>query len=317
MKNPFPSSSLAEDLQDLQQLLKQNSEGQTSLSLKKGKTTQENDTFFLLDSSLKFLDKWQVQIPNLILLDDHEVIIGLTTVKNLELGLAERVNTLGIPKILGEFIEFGEGNIFIEQQGVKFEMPYDLVVGADGSHSAVRECLGIVTKNYGEAIGSIIYLPYPKGENLEYILPFQSGPLFLNKIIVSIGTIIATQGKELSKEIFISEVLTQGWTEEALAMSNNEGRCIDNIEILLQQSVTFSNSKKSVIILGDAAASASFLQGKGANSALEGAITAGRFFATEMTDEDYSNFDNEMQRITDRLIKDSNYLFDISTPEMQ
>ncbi len=263
---------------------------------------------FLLEPTLNFLDKWEVSIPNLIIFDGEKKT-GLTNIKELETALFQRVKAFGIPKILGEFKELRDRKAIILQQNKIVELAYDLLVGADGPHSTTRDFLDVGTKKYGQAFGSISILPFPRSEKLEFILPFKHGAIFINKIVVPIGTIFAIQGKELSKEMICAALIDLGWTEEALSLSSNKGMYMDHIEVALQQSATFSNTKESAIILGDAAASASFLRGMGANCAIEEAMIAGHLFKTELNPSDFSAFNEAMQNITDKFIEDSAFLF--------
>ncbi len=55
----------------------------------------------------------------------------------------------------------------------------------------------------------------------------------------------------------------------------------------------------------DAAASASFFEGMGANTGLKAAKIAGEFFA----DGDRKAFDRKMKEATDFMMEDSRYLF--------
>jgi flavin-dependent dehydrogenase len=63
--------------------------------------------------------------------------------------------------------------------------------------------------------------------------------------------------------------------------------------------------------VGDAAASASFFQGMGANTALQTAEIAGRFFqdVKSIDRKRYEDFERAMKEATDALIEDSKFLF--------
>jgi 2-polyprenyl-6-methoxyphenol hydroxylase-like FAD-dependent oxidoreductase len=265
---------------------------------------------FLLEPALNLLNKWKVSIPEMFVgIDDGEKI-GLTKIKNMEVGLSKRVHELGITKIFGEFTELNDGKAIIAQQNQKLELPYDLLVGADGTHSFVRDALKITSNLYGQTQGLIAIIPMlAKNESMEFISPIRCGSLFINKIIIPSAVIVSAQGDELSKEILASAAMQNGWQNEAASISSGQARFFENVEVVLQQSAEFSNREKSAILLGDAAASASFIQGLGANCALETAMIAGLFFKTEQKDSDYAAFNQAMQIATDRLTKDSAFLF--------
>ena len=86
---------------------------------------------------------------------------------------------------------------------------------------------------------------------------------------------------------------------------------IANFTVLLQQAVTFSHQQKGTILVGDAAAVASFFQGMSANTALKTASIAGEFFMKlqQQNVDAYSFFNQEMNIATDELIQDSKFLF--------
>ncbi len=265
---------------------------------------------FLMEPALNLLDKWKVSIPELMMGDESGEKVGAMKIKELENGLARRIHELEIPIFFGEFQGLQDGKVVISQQNQKLELSYDLLVGADGTHSAVRDLLNISSTLYGSAIGSIAVIPFPsENENMEFVLPFKCGIPFFTKIIIPSATLISAQAKKLSHEMVISAAIQCGWLEEASLISSHTGQYFDNIEIVLQQSDTFSDATHSVILLGDAAASASFLLGTGANCALESATIAGLFFQTKQNNSDYVDFNRSMQKITDRLIDESRFIF--------
>ena len=75
---------------------------------------------------------------------------------------------------------------------------------------------------------------------------------------------------------------------------------------------TFSHTDHSALLHRViAAASASFFQGMGANTALTGAAIAGHFLGEVQKDPEaaYDQFNQSMQEATDALIADSAFLF--------
>jgi len=77
--------------------------------------------------------------------------------------------------------------------------------------------------------------------------------------------------------------------------------------VILQQAKAFSNQEASAILVGDAAATGSFFQGMGANTAFMTAELAGQFVKSKS----YADFNQSMKATTDALIEDSRYLFDL------
>jgi 2-polyprenyl-6-methoxyphenol hydroxylase-like FAD-dependent oxidoreductase len=141
------------------------------------------------------------------------------------------------------------------------------------------------------------------------ILIIGGGPAGLAKIEVPGVTVISAQGNELSLEKLSNAALEKGWKEEADQISAGIGTFSQNFEVILLQAKSFVDSKKSALLIGDAAATASFIQGMGANTALESAEAIGLFFHTDLTENDFSLFNQKMQEITNRLLSDSLFLF--------
>jgi 2-polyprenyl-6-methoxyphenol hydroxylase-like FAD-dependent oxidoreductase len=264
---------------------------------------------FLFETALNLLNAWEVTVPNFTVGHDGEGKVGYTTIQNLESGLSQRVRELGVHRVEGEFREIRQKTAIIRRENREFALPYDLLVGADGTHSMIRKQLGIDSKFLGRAQGLIAVLPI-KNARVEFILPIRSDSLFINKVLIDPVTIISTQGKTVSKQELASHAKRQGWSEEAALILTDKARFFENVEVVLQQALQFSHREKSAILIGDAAAAASFLQGLGANTALESATVAGLLFKTERQESDYAAFDRAMQELTNKLIQDSAFLFD-------
>ena len=139
----------------------------------------------------------------------------------------------------------------------------------------------------------------------------QKGDIFVKRILSTEATIIFAQSmtqKELSLEQIASAC---GWHEEAALARAGKAKILTGIEVSLQQATTFSDSEKGAILVGDAAACASFLEGMGANTAFRTAALAGQFFSKLQKQEPqaYESFNEAMKKTTDELIEDSRYLF--------
>lgn len=278
--------------------------------VEKRKQHTREQYFFLTGLSVSMLENWNVTIKDFYLgYDDidHD-LVGISKIKDFEEGLENRVKELGIPIIRGEFKAIKNRKAIIQQNDQEIEMAYDLLVGADGEHSVVRKELGIQTRHFGKAVGLIAILD-KKNPTLNFVLPFWSTSLFINKVCIPSLTIISGQAVELSKEQLAEAALREGWSEEAGWIKEGKGIFFENISINLQQALTFSDQEKSAILIGDATAAASFLQGLGANCSLEAVKIAGHFFTTERNEQDYATYNQKLKEITDRLISESLVLF--------
>ncbi len=278
--------------------------------VEKRKAYTREQYFFLWGASLGILKQWDVNTADFYLgYDDidHE-LVGVAQIKKFERALEERVKELGIPKIVGAFKEIRNKKAVIIQNGQEIELPYDLLVGADGEHSVVREQLGIECRNLGKATGCIAVLD-KKNPTLHFVLPLWSESLFINNISIPSMTIISGQSNIINQDLLAAAAFREGWTDEASLIASGHGIFFEQIPVSLQQALTFSNAEKSAILLGDAAGTASFLQGLGANTALEAAVVAGRFFTSSHTEADYAAYNQALQELTDRLISDSAFLF--------
>lgn len=263
----------------------------------------------LLEPSLNQLNEWGVNPPELVLGQNEENKIGMIQIKNLEIALAKKAKELGILKVRGKFEELIDRHVLIcTREGVKI-IYYDLLVGADGTHSCTRKYLNIDTRLYSYGLASISFI-FKNNSEIGVIYPQKCDSLFVNKLVAPTALVLCAQGHSLSKKKLVDSILLLEWKEEAKAILANESTYFDKIEVWLQQANTFSSRDRAAIILGDAAASGSFLQGMGVNHAIETACIAGQFFRSNLYDFDYDAFNAVMQVTTDKLIQDSEYLFE-------
>ncbi|NGX47190.1 MAG: Kynurenine 3-monooxygenase [Chlamydiae bacterium] len=271
----------------------------------------------LFDSSLDLLKKWKVEIPEMrnIDLGDNKKL-GIVPINQLEECLRARVNKLGITILHGEFEGF-EGN-HPRINGIASS--YDIIVGADGTKSTTREALGIPNVIKGKAKGLVAFMRQESSGQAEEIFPdpIQINHLFCRKITIPSAGIIFLQAEdsdELGKEQLLEIAEKSNWQQEAQALRNNRAKIFENIPVTLQQAECFSDEGKRAILVGDAAASASFLQGMGANIAFKTAEHAGRFFKNFQKDRHaaFQTFNQAMKATTDELIDDSQFLFNPSS----
>jgi 2-polyprenyl-6-methoxyphenol hydroxylase-like FAD-dependent oxidoreductase len=135
--------------------------------------------------------------------------------------------------------------------------------------------------------------------------------LFFRRIKVPFVSITFIQTSErATKERLQAAVKEFGWEKEAQLIEESEV-IVENIDLFLQQAQNFSKERASALLVGDAAATASFFQGMGANTSLKTAEIAGRFFSKRSQNEKiaYEDFNREMKEVTDALIEDSRFLF--------
>ncbi len=288
--------------------------------IEKRKNYSRNQVLFLEDASIKLLDKWKVVVPQMTVIEmgDGEKI-GFTLIKNLEEALDYRIKLMGIKKVQGEFIDFQKGESAVQVQTKNNERVnffYDILVGADGSHSSVRSKLGIDLNVYGigDAVWSRVAIKDEK-QMAAILPPILIDGFFVRLIQTPAGSIIFAQSvkerTKIGKEKLEQLVRGCGFKNEAEAIACDQAVFSDTMEVRLQQAKTFSDEKKSAILVGDAAATASFFQGKGANTAFKTAVCAGGFFrmVQEKNKEAYSVFNQAMKEVTDVMIEDSRFLF--------
>lgn len=276
---------------------------------------------FLLDSTLNLFEKWGVSVPEM-----HVTDIGMgkkegfVKIKYLEQALENRAKELGIKKIQGEFMGIkGDEKILIYAQDEAHELPYDILVGADGAHSRVRDSLGIRPRCFGTAKAALAFIECEdfRGEDNEELV--KKSDLYTVRISVPSLRIIFIQtftnsfksGQRISLKKLEQTTRECGWLQEADCILQGKAETSLDIEVRLQQARAFSDEKRSAIIVGDAAASASFFLGNGVNTAFLSSALAGDFFRriSEQDEDAYLIFNQKMQEITDKLINESHYLF--------
>ncbi len=266
---------------------------------------------FLADSSIKLLKKWKVDLSpiSIITLEDG-TSWGFVVLKELEEQLARAVAHRGIPTFTGECVGISSdkksARILLENR--EFTHPYDIMVVADGCHSQTRKALGIGVDRFGTAYAQLAVIPVSH-EELEVQDAIQKEGVFIKRICTPQKSIIFAQS-EMNKGFSIEEMIRAcGWQEEVAAIDTAIVR--RDIEVVLQQATCFFDSQKEAILIGDAAACASFLEGRGANTAFLTATAAATFF-DRFQKQDPNRFDafnKEMTTLTGELIDTSRYLF--------
>ena len=283
---------------------------------KRNAYTRQN-ALFLYTVTLELLDRWGGQIPLMEELEFKGERRGFVLIKDLEESLSSLVDALGVRRIQGEFIGFSQNPfeaIIKTNEGTEF-LSYDVLVGADGMHSKTREALAINTYSFGQAIGGVSMIKATNPEKL-ITAEIKSHPeAFVKKVCVPSATIIFIQNhpsmplKELNSSEMVRLTSEIGWNEEAIKMERESLVHLENILISLQRATHFSDHKRSVILLGDAAATASFYHGTGVNFSFKTTQAARDFFENWPQDRAFEQFNQAMEVEVDKLLETSLPLF--------
>ena len=267
--------------------------------------------------NMTLLKEWNVVCEGMISCKVEGVEFGIVALSDLERGLSQRVNDLGIRVILGEYVGLLDNAIEVKSQGEKFNLSYDFLIGADGSHSSVRTDLGIPFHKFGEAKGIAAVLTLEDQEEFTWAESHLS-TMFIKKITAfSLAFVFAQNAPGLNETISLKE-LAEGarecnWEKEAQMIENGECELVfEDIGVLLQQAAHYTNKEKKAVIIGDAAATASYFEGMGLNTVLLQAPLVGKLVADlqENSKGAYSRFTTSMKKTTDNLIAGSLYLFE-------
>lgn len=278
------------------------------------------NTLFLEKAVLELFEEWNAPIPLLQELKLKGERRGFVLIKDLEEALSYRAYALGIHRIVGEFIDFAEDKraAIIQTEKGKELFPYDILVGADGTHSRVRERLKIDCPSLAEAVGtvSMISALNPPEDIIVETKPHEKA--FVKRVLIPSATVLFVQNRPgISLDLNVSEAIRiiseAGWEEDAAKMTECPILEQENIPINLQRSFAFSDLEKEVILLGDAAAVASFYQGQGANFSFKTIRIAKELFCSWPKEGSYESFNDAMQTEVEKLINISLPLFEIST----
>lgn len=276
---------------------------------------------FLLESTLDLLDKWEVVVPQLKVMDFGEEKMGVVRIKYLERGLNERIKARGIKKIRGDFLALEEGkrDALVAVEGEHTLIPYDFIIAADGAHSQVRDKAGIKCECLGRAVGVWMFVPFSDHFREIDISPIlKRENYFIRRISIPMGSIIFLQSfvgdttlfakvslKSLKKKVEACE-----WFLEAEKLETEPIIFTDNVQIAFQKAKAFSLPEKNILVLGDAAATASFFHGMGVNTSLQTAVLAGEFFQEPYHENAHARFNQKMRQLADQLINFARFLFE-------
>lgn len=275
---------------------------------------------FLCDDALRRLEGWRVVCPQMMAFSMDGTSCAIVRINDLEESLVRRVNEMGIKILRGEFKNFAdESKVMIATADGETYVTYDLLIGADGTHSSVRKALNIQVHKYGEAVGASAVLLLQSPIEKISVDTNESETLFVGRMkappsmcIVFAQSAPGTFDKILPLQ-FVQALEDANWREEAQIVQEEKMQYfMDRIRIVLQQATNFSDPSKRVILVGDSAATASFFEGMGVNTAFRTVTLAGAFIKNVQDYEAnaYTIFNEAMQVTTGELINGSLYLFE-------
>lgn len=262
---------------------------------------------FLLDHSLQLLERWGVEIPELSKIEVDGDYIGIVRIAALENALLKRAQELGVNVIQDEFIDVSpnERVIILKEAG---EMPYDILVAADGVHSHLRKTLGIELHliNQGKAGAALIPAADDASSAVDISPDIQHGNSFIKKFYFpGIHLLFIQRPYSATQDDFITLCNASGWESLAKQIAEGRTKLMLDVDVYLQRAKSFSLKERNALLVGDAAGAGTFLSGLGANYAFKTAEIVGHFF----TSHDFETFEAEISEATDFLIEGNSAYF--------
>lgn len=266
---------------------------------------------FLTPNSLDRLKIWNVDIPEIRITEiSPGTRIGFLSIRELEKGLFSRAIALGVRIRHASFLGFHPERkaIFLENDPVP--LAYDLLIGADGTHSRVRQALGIPFEQSGSGVAVAAIFSTKQNRNVDISPPVQKGRFFARRIASPGFSLVLIQSTGVFTPEEIDNVMSlSGWEEETVLLRNNQVDLGSPIPVRLGRAKRFSDPSKGTVLIGDAAAEASFFAGRGANTAIETGAIAGQYL-TLLQKGEFEGFEQAMETATDILLEKSRYLFE-------
>jgi len=249
---------------------------------------ERQQQLFLRGHALGLLEKWEVDSPELKKVEIGVKRVGFIPISALEEALLKRARELGISVIQDEFLELSKQgrSAILSKEGA---VSYDILVAADGSHSQVRQALGIEADLMGQGKAGAALLPPSLGESgsIDVSPVIQHADSFVQKFQLPGVNFIFLQGPiSATQDDFIKMCKASGWDCQAEQIAADGGLLLLDADVYLQKARRFSLNDRGALLVGDAAGTGSFFRGSGANHALETAEIAGHFFKTN----DYESF---------------------------
>lgn len=281
--------------------------------VEKRNTYSRSQPILLTSQSLMILRNWGVNIPVMQKIGTNhegELFGAASRIKHIENGLSKRCELCGVKRISGDFQGFSYGkSVCVKTADNEIEIPYDILIGADGFYSKTREALSIRMNVFGIAAGA--YLAIPQFSESKYGLKF-TGVIKDDSNILRIIrgffiTYIQLQTSTTASKELIKKMLENlGWTNEVDAIDEGYiSELVENIPISLASATTFYDLEKNALLVGDAAFSVSFLRGDGLNTSLSASKIIGRFLEEYLCDQvkAFEHFHDSMKILSDETIK--------------
>jgi 2-polyprenyl-6-methoxyphenol hydroxylase-like FAD-dependent oxidoreductase len=268
---------------------------------------ERTQRIFLFEHSLELLEKWEVESLELSKINMGEERIGIVRISALEEALLKRAQELGVFFIQEEFVGLSPQERSINL-GRGVSLSYDILVAADGTHSQVRQELGIEVDLISQGKAGAALVPCLEDElSLIDVSPdIQHGASFIKKFYFPGMHFMFLQGPfSATQEDFITLCKASGWVPQAEQIAAGKARLLLDVDVYLQKAKSFSLQNQGALLVGDAAGTGTFFRGSGANHALKTAEIAGHFFRSN----DFETFEAEMDKSTSALIEDSAFLF--------
>lgn len=273
----------------------------------------------LFNKSLDLLKKWNIVIPEMMLgkiTDDKSADFSLLMIQYIENHLAKKCSEIGIKFIYGEFQEFCSNQmIVVNNKQESIFISYDILIAADGFHSPIKKALSFQTTNLGTATGAYFFIPNFSNQKIKSI---SSEIEKVNNYFIKIAefryltSILIQSTTNITLESIRDLLEMIGLKKEVRAI--DEGffsDLVSNIPIQLNQAQTFFDLEKSVLLIGDAAITVSFLSGDGLNTAFSSIKCLGDFLQLYPYDRKtaFENYNASMKDLTDKVIERNQKLF--------
>ncbi|MBM3194050.1 MAG: FAD-dependent oxidoreductase [Chlamydiae bacterium] len=280
-----------------------------------------SQSLFIFQEALDLLVDLGVYIPSMRMCEfDSDKNVGLLEINALEYALLEKVDELGILKIKGRFIQVSEQIALVSVNNEITIFPFDILIGADGFHSTVRNVMQVPVIRYESAVVSSAFIEKKSSLPIVEIPKAQNYKgLYVKKMVTPLGFHILIQKsldyKDCEIDITNPKVIEEiaqafGWREEAKLISEGHVVISGLTPVYLQRSILFGDFYKQFILVGDAAAVSSFIEGMGVNYGFQTAVKAKKFMFRYLIDKKkaYESFNQEMEALSVEFMEDGAYL---------
>lgn len=290
-------------------------------------TYARTQSLYLFQDALDLLEELGIYIPSMKMCKlVSKENVGLLQINALEYALLDKVDQLGISKINGRFLKIRESVADVFTENGILTIPYDILVGADGFHSAVRNSIQAPVIRYESAVVSSTFIEKVSLSNIIEIPKAQNYKgAYVKKMVTPLGVYIVIQKSlhnvdalsDITNPKVIEEVATAfGWLEEAECISKGKVAITGLTPVYLQRSLFFADPSKQTILVGDAAAVSPFIEGMGVNYGFQTAVRAYKFMLRYSKDRlgAFESFSNEMEVLTRDFMEDGSYLITSQPP---